>query len=221
MTTTFQPKLWLYRLADFLLIGGIGLLIFIFFPIANQEINYQIKKKSFERLEVINQPSQVDQAKQQDSFRFQPKMLVPISFDFSLVIPKIGINTPVFPNINSADPDEYQPILKKGVAHAQGSSLPNQPGPVFIFAHSTDAFYNISRYNAVFYLLPKLQTNDEVFIFYKNKKYQYQVLSQQVVKADEISALVNQTHDNVLILQTCWPPGTTLKRLIVITRQIK
>ena len=97
-----------------------------------------------------------------------------------------------------------------------GSVLPNEFGPVFIFAHSTDSFYNIGAYNAEFFLLNKLLAGDEAIIFYKDKKYKYKVIDKKVVEADDISAEVKKLTGSHLVLQTCWPPGTTLKRLLVI-----
>jgi len=42
------------------------------------------------------------------------------------------------------------PILQKGIAHAQGSVFPGMQGNIYLFAHSTDNWWNVGRYNAVF-----------------------------------------------------------------------
>jgi hypothetical protein len=39
-----------------------------------------------------------------------------------------------------------------GVAHAKGTVFPHK-GNIYLFAHSTDNWWNVGRYNAVFYLL--------------------------------------------------------------------
>jgi sortase A len=106
--------------------------------------------------------------------------------------------------------------LKKGVAHARGSVFPGEEGNTYIFAHSTDAFYNVGVYNAVFYLLGKLKPGDEIDVFYKGKLYIYKVYEVKVVEASELKYLGKQKEKSTLTLQTCYPPGTTLKRLIVL-----
>src|SRR3989344_5386616 len=45
----------------------------------------------------------------------------PINTDFSLVVPKIGINAAVIPAVNPTQPNEYLEALEKGVAHASTS----------------------------------------------------------------------------------------------------
>ena len=49
--------------------------------------------------------------------------------------------------------NEFLPVLRKGIAHAKGTALPNETnGNVYLFAHSTDSLLNVGRYNAVFTL---------------------------------------------------------------------
>jgi len=191
-----KKTLWLGNL---FILAGLLLLLLIFRPVLIQEANYRFKKNSLpESIETIT----------------------PVSRDFSLIIPKIGINSPVFPKIDSNNEQEYGAVLKKGVAHAKGSSLPDEPGVVFIFGHSTDAFYNLQRDNAVFYSLGKLEKDDPVFIFYQDEKYSYQVTAKEVVSSEAVEERVKKLQGNYLVLQTCYPPGTTLKRLIVTAKPV-
>ncbi len=144
------------------------------------------------------------------------KIIIPKSTEFSLVIPKIGINEKVFENIDPFNPSVYLEVLKKGIAHAKGTVFPGVNGTTYIFAHSADNFWNVGRYNAVFYLLNKLEKNDNITIFFKDKRYDYKVIDQKVVNADDVKYLnANPGKGEKLILQTCWPPGTTWKRLLI------
>jgi sortase A len=201
-----------------LLIGGVGIIIFTFAPVAGQEIRYEMQQVSGKEPVVADVSPETDEAVAPTAqpWEYQRTIIYPRSLDFSLVIPEIGVNSLVFPNIDSGNEAEYLPILKQGVAHAAGSSLPNQPGVVFLFSHSTDAFYNIGRYNAAFFLLNKLKPADEIYLFYRNRRYQYAVTEKRIVAAEEIPDLVAGLSGNQLVLQTCWPPGTTLKRLLVL-----
>src|SRR5258706_5842038 len=149
------------------------------------------------------------------------RTLVPVNTSFSIVIPKIGADAQVLANVNPANEDEYLKALKLGVAHAKGTSLPNQNGTIYMFAHSTDNFWDVGRYNAIFYLLKDLNIGDNAIIFYNNKRYDYSVTDKKITDPSDVSYLVNSKKtENQLVLQTCWPPGTTLKRLLVIAKPV-
>jgi LPXTG-site transpeptidase (sortase) family protein len=145
------------------------------------------------------------------------QVLMPKDTNFSILIPKIGANAKVFPNVDPSNQDAFLPILMQGVAHAAGTVFPGMSGNIYLFAHSTDNFWDVGRYNAVFYLLKDLTKGDEVVIFYQNKRYNYIVTGSKIVGPSDVSYLMNsQIQDKQqLILQTCWPPGTTFQRLLV------
>ena len=144
------------------------------------------------------------------------EFLEPVSSKFGIIIPKIGANAPIAPNIDAGKPDIYLDALKKGVAHAAGTVFPGVTGNIFLFAHSTDNFWNVGRYNAIFYLLKELEKGDEVDLFLNGKRHIYRVTNKLIVDPTEIEYLTRQTNYEQLTLQTCWPPGTTFKRLIVL-----
>ncbi len=147
----------------------------------------------------------------------QEQILVPPNTQFSIVIPKIGASSVVYPNVDASNPNIFLPILKKGVAHAKGTVFPGMKGNIYLFAHSTDNFWDVGRYNAVFYLLKDLQKGDEIVIFFQNKRYNYYVTGSKIVDPSDVSYIVNAKNQtkSQLILQTCWPPGTTWQRLLV------
>lgn len=143
------------------------------------------------------------------------EFLTPVDPNFSIVIPKIGANARILANIDPADEKIYLPALQKGVAHALGTAFPGEGGHIFLFAHSTDYFWNVGYYNAIFYLLYKLEKGDEVDLFYQGKRYTYRVLGKEIVDPSQVEFLTRKSNREFLTLQTCWPPGTTLKRLLV------
>ena len=139
--------------------------------------------------------------------------------DFYVYIPKIDARAPVVSNVDTAREDTYLDALKKGVAHAYGSSLPGRDGGTYVFAHSTNGAWNVSRYNAVFYLLRELnpEDQDDIFVFFQGKVHKYKVAEKHIVDGDDVSWLESsQSGPERLILQTCWPPGTAWKRLIIV-----
>lgn len=139
----------------------------------------------------------------------------PINKDFSIVIPKIGANTKVVKNTDPFNSKIYQQALTQGVAHASTSDTPEKSGNVFIFAHSAGNWYQANQYNGVFYLLNKLTSGDEIFVYYQNQKYTYSVDQIKTINSQETNYLNRSFGQHQLTLMTCWPPGTTIKRLLV------
>ena len=150
-------------------------------------------------------------------------LVAPLSPEFGLVIPKVFVNVAVTEGVNPADKEEYQSGLRTagGVAHAAGSVLPGEKGTVYIFGHSTDAGLNVERMNAVFYLLRKLEVGDEVIAYYKGAPFRYKVKEKKTVDPDDISDITDVGDESRLVLQTCWPPGTTWKRLLIVAELVE
>jgi LPXTG-site transpeptidase (sortase) family protein len=148
------------------------------------------------------------------------QILVPKDTDFSIVIPKIGASAKIYPNLDPNNEAEFLPYLQRGVAHAKGTVFPGMKGNTYLFAHSTDNWWNVGRYNAIFYLLKDVKVGDEIVVFFENRRYDYVVDRTVIADPSEVSYLVNSqnTDKEELILQTCWPPGTTWKRLFVIAK---
>ena len=149
------------------------------------------------------------------------EILVPKDPQFSIVVPKIGANAKIISNVNAADEKIYLDVLNKGVAHTLGTAFPGEGGHIFLFAHSTDYFWNVGSYNAIFYLLNKLILDDEINIYYNGQRYVYRVIGKQVVDPSKVEFITRKTNKEFLTLQTCWPPGTTFKRLLVFATRVK
>lgn len=151
----------------------------------------------------------------------EKQMSTPKNWGFSLVIPRLGISTKVIPSVAVTDENIYKTALKDGAAHAEDTPFPNEPGTTYIFGHSTNSILNISRYNAVFYPLQYIKEGDDIVVVYGGEVFPYKVTEKKLVDAQDVEYLVPQTKEKKLILQTCWPPGTTWKRLVVIAKPIE
>jgi LPXTG-site transpeptidase (sortase) family protein len=193
---------------NLLILFAIAVFVFTFWPVAKEEVKYTAQKTL-----------KVQYAVEPKAGTTQKK-LSPPNTDFSIVIPKIGAAAPVVADVDSQDSKAYLAALRKGVAHAKNTAYPGKFGNTYLFAHSTDAFYNVSYYNAVFYLLGKLTKGDEIDIYYKGTRYIYSVADIKVVEPKDVAYLGTLGEWNTLTLQTCYPPGTTLKRLVVIANQV-
>ena len=146
------------------------------------------------------------------------KILVPKDPNFSIIVEKIGADAPVVANVDAAQKSAYEAALKRGVAHALGTAFPGQPGVSYLFAHSTDTIFNVPRYNAIFYLLWDMKPGERIVVFFNNRRYDYLVSEVKVTEASDVSYFTLKTQEQILVLQTCYPPGTTWKRLLVIAK---
>ena len=148
------------------------------------------------------------------------QILIPADTNFSILIPKLGINSKVFSNVDPSDEKIFRPILQKGVAHAKGSVFPGYKGSVYLFAHSTANFWEIENNNAIFYSVKDLVVGDDIVIFFNNKRHNYEVFASKVIEANDVSYLRDSQKNDyeTIILQACWPPGTTWKRLFVFAK---
>lgn len=187
--------------------GGITILLLVFGPLVKQEIIFQYHQLTNKHYYYNNEEEMAETPPKGEK-------IIPQSTDFGIVIPKINANAPVFANVDPFKESEFLPILKKGVAHAKSTSFPGQGENIYLFAHSASGPLQIKQYNAVFYLLPKLEQGDQVIIFYKEKPYYYYVFEKKIIGPEKVNYL-EKTGEEILTLQTCYPAGTTLKRLII------
>jgi len=191
------------------LIGlALTVILFIFGPVIKQELSYSFNRMSGVEYSIDNI----------DVWSFQRPINAP-NINFSIIIPKLNAASAIVENVDPLNQDEYLNALKKGVAHARGSAFPGSVGNVFLFAHSTDTLINVGRYNAIFFLIGHLTEGDEVDIYYKGRLYKYIVYDKKVVEPTDAEYLGTLTEgEKTLTLQTCYPPGTTFKRLVILAR---
>ncbi len=182
--------------------------VWLYTPLVKAIVRYQFHKGA-EKVAIV--PPKIDPVD-------ITKMLDLPSSEFSIYVPKIEAKSKVIRNVNAGNKTEYMDALEEGVAHAAGSAYPGQGKTVYLFAHSTRWGLNQIRYNAVFYLLDELVEGDLVQVVKDNKLYEYVVEEKKVVGAKEVEYLEYKEDGEVLILQTCWPIGTTWKRLLLFAR---
>ncbi|MBW6441421.1 sortase [Patescibacteria group bacterium] len=187
--------------------------LIIFFPVIKKEISYRFNKPD-ENIDVASS--------ELDSMRFfgQDNVIVAEDPLFSIVVPKIGANSKVIPDVDPYNSKVYQVALTKGVAHAKGTAYPGERGNSFLFAHSSDNFYNANRYNSVFYLLNKIEIGDIFYLIYQNQIFRYKVTETSVVKADAVEYM-SESNEKIATLMTCWPAGTTINRLVVVGKLVE
>lgn len=144
------------------------------------------------------------------------KPIVPVNNDFSIIIPKIGVNATVIPGVNPFNTTGYNDALKKGVAHSSTSFYPSENGTVYLFSHSTNYEWFVKDLNAVFYLIKNIEPGDYVVLMYMGNRYTYTVREKKIVSANAVSYLNPQKGSRNLILESCWPPGTIAQRMLIV-----
>lgn len=136
---------------------------------------------------------------------------------FTLYIPKIKAVSPIIEQVSPWNESEYHNALKKGVAHAEYTGLPGDGKTTFLFAHSSGMPWEQVYYNTIFLRLGELQKGDEIVIDRKKKRFYYQVIDKKEVWPNEVNYILDINKDQ-LILQTCTPIGTSLKRLLIFAK---
>lgn len=192
-------------LISFAIVG----VIFAFWPIVKEEYLYRFGTKNEE---VISGFGELLSKSDAAELGLDPY--------FSVYIPKINAKAKIIPNVDAGSPVDYLKALSKGVAHAKGTNYPGQGKLIYLFSHSTDSPLNFARYNAVFYLLGKLEKGDRIIVYFMGQQYQYTVAEELTTSATDTSWLTDNGQGEELVLQTCDPPGTSFGRLIIIARPI-
>lgn len=229
---SYFVTVWVRTVGNFLIIFSIISLLITFWPILSAEAKFRFDSAIGVRFGVkpVQPKVEADVADitptpevtfrdligEDSSTTFST--IVPKSTSFGVVVEKIGANSKVIENVDPSIRGEYEKALKQGIAHAKGSVYPGQKGVSFLFSHSTQNVWDVPRYNAIFYLLRELEAGDRIITYFNDVRYDYIVDDKVVVSADDTSYYDLETQEPLLIMQTCDPPGTTWKRLLVIAK---
>lgn len=227
MTHHTKKGFWIYILirtfANSMILLGVIFLFVLFYPFITLEFQYRWGQIFGKENQSVSS-SGFGQILSQKGAVLPPLSEKPKDANFDIIIPKINVNAPVVPNVNSADPTAYVAALKLGAAHAYGTAFPGDTNKannnVFIFAHSTLNIWDVPKYNAIFILLRELVPGDRVTTFYQGRRYDYEVTERKIVQPTDVKYLTEPSKDPILTLQTCDPPGTQLNRLIVTAKLV-
>ncbi len=224
---SYKRRFWVFILirtvANTLIIGGVILAFVSFWPFINAEIRYWWDNFRGQQYVLAGDQPTTNQGGFGDLLKPPPAItVVPASTQFGIVIEKIDVNSPVVENVDSTNYNEYISALSHGVAHAKGTAVPGSTtaanNNVFLFAHSAINPIQAHKYNSVFYLLRKVEIGDRITTFYHGHRYDYIVFDKQVVQATDTRYLTDVSKEPILTLQTCDPPGSSLRRLIVTAK---
>ncbi len=167
----------LINIAKGMAIGGILLLTTSYLP----SLWYSLTKPTVETIssilgETVAEPDRsfniIDKTYQP---RFDPK----ITKESRIIIPAIGVDT----TIQEATQDNYEEALKKGTWRVSDFGTPSdRSAPTILAAHRYGylVWSNSFRKKNSFYNLPKLTVGDTVEVYWKQRRYIYEVYGQDM-----------------------------------------
>ena len=125
-------------------------------------------------------------------------------------IPSINVKLPIFHTTNDD-------VLKIGVGHLEGSSLPIG-GPD---THSVLSAHRGLPSATLFTDLDKVEVGEDFFIIIMDEYYAYEVDRIDVVEPDDTSLLAVQPGEDLCTLITCTPYGVNTERLMVTGHRVE
>jgi LPXTG-site transpeptidase (sortase) family protein len=146
---------------------------------------------------------------------------VPPSSKPEVIIPKINVQIPVDYTQTTTDEKQIENALDSGIVHYPTTVKPGELGNTALFGHSSNNIFNQGKYKFAFVLLHTLVPGDTFYLTYNNKVFVYKVITKTVVEPTEVGVLgpvAGQAATATLI--TCDPPGTSLRRLVIVGQQI-
>lgn len=144
---------------------------------------------------------------------------VPDNYLGEVIIPKIAVTAPMY-EPSSFDQEVMTKELERGVIHIPETAAIGMPGNTVIAGHSSFYPWVKSDYKTIFKDLGDLNTGDFITVRVPEannteREYMYRVTEKRVVMADDEWIFEQPGDKNLLTLGTCWPIGTTLRRLMV------
>lgn len=230
--------------AIFLVLGGAGVIGWVFLPILSWQLTRSETKELVTPLALNNQKEKPSEQQEQiaglilgqsDELTAKPKRQVTVKKladgfsyfkatkpakhtnlrEFYVTIPTLKI-TEAKALVNAEE-------FEKNLGHLGGTALPGEVGNVFITGHSAlPSFFSANNYKTIFANLPKLDILDEVTIKAGKNTYTYSVEKRFVVDPSDVSVIdPPDPFGKYLTLMTCVPPGLNTNRLIVLARLVE
>lgn len=125
----------------------------------------------------------------------------------SIYIPAIKLRSGLVEGVELRD-------LDWGIGHLPGSAMPGEDGNVVLIGHNFIAGGKIH-----FTLLHKAAVGDSIYLFSNGKRYLYQINGRKIVEPSDIE-VAQKSPTAELTMITCYPPGTTKKRLVMTAKPV-
>ncbi len=113
--------------------------------------------------------------------------------------------------------------LSEGVSHIKDSATPNEKGNCILEGHNL-AEFGLFKPKSFFSLLDVVKEDAKVYVFWKGKRYTYNVTDKQTMNVND-PKLYQKTNDKRLTLITCvstWSASIyTDKRTVIIAKPVR
>ncbi len=181
--------------------------------------DYQQNNPTISSPEVASNQSSYNasqQAQGSNAISFNSGTDINMEIPGKLEIPANNISVPL---IWTKDVKDFDADLKKGVVHYPGTAMPGQLGTSYISGHSSGYLWDKSPYKQVFAILGQVKDGTSFSITVTKKdgklvKYHYVVSNRSEFAANDQAQFIN-TAEPMVALSTCWPVGTTARRLVL------
>ena len=190
----------------FLFIFLIFLLIFIW-----NKISWVFNPKAFFRYLAYQFEKEIESEKK--TLQKPTEGIQEIKKEDGIEIPKIEISAPL---ILVEQESQVSKSLDRGVVLFPNSVLPGKVGQTIILGHSAPANWPKIKYDWVFSEINNLETDDEIFVYFENKEFKYQVSKKIFLEKGGEFPKESGNSKKILILISCWPPGKDLRRIAII-----
>ncbi len=146
--------------------------------------------------------------------------LTKVSAENKLIIPKLNVDVPLNFGV---DINDVMAAMNHGVVHYRingASAYPGEIGNFVVMGHSAGDVYSSNQYKFIFSGLERLEVGDIMYVHYNSVRYTYKMVGREIILPTEVSKLVIETDKPMMTLVTCWPLGTSQKRLLISAEQI-
>ncbi|MFC1653665.1 sortase [Patescibacteria group bacterium] len=184
----------------------VGVFIYLS-PYIFQEVRYLVKP--YEEFQVVDnsEESMLDTG--------SSRVIKPVDTDFGIIVPKLGISAAV---LNYEDMGDFSEEEKGGVYKVSNSYKPGSLGEVILHTFASKSEL-MNRKSATYYLLHRLKEEDNIILYYKDDRFDYQIVDKEVVPADAYDKYQSQ-QNNELRLVSNWPPGMSSQKIIIYATQV-
>ncbi len=168
---------------------------------------------------------------------------------FAIEISKIHIYAPIIPNVDSYNESQYREVLHHGIALAKGTTIPGSPyffahssdypwdltryntiffrlnelkkGDEILIAKDKQVFHykvfdkKVIWPDDIHYLIDSIKNSN-----LSNQPQITQIPQNQGIQSELNQGIKRGSNHGGLILQTCWPLGTSLQRLLIFAKPV-
>jgi len=189
------------------------------FVAANVDLEGASNKLSLDAANQAPQVAGVSTNSTDSSDSGRNNIIVDDNISGTLDIPALKISVPI---VWTKDAQNLDKDLTNGVVHYPGTPMPGTVGTSYISGHSSNYAWIKSKYNDIFAKLGDLKQNDSFTITVKDTSgktiiFHYVITGSGVFDATDQQQFASNGK-SVVALSTCWPVGTSSKRLVVFAQ---